>query len=214
MFEQAKAISLCVSNPVDSVGALLPNGNHETKHRQALPHGEVAGAIAKVQAAKLRPAVKLCFEFMVLTGCRINEARGAQWSEVDLEAKVWTAPAERMKMKKAHRVPLSGRAIAILAEARKLHDGATIFPARGGGLVADTMFRPGRLLKPLGVECDTHSFRSSLDCWATETGFDRPLVDRALAHAVADRVQAAYNRTDLLEQRRLMMQAWADYLAK
>ena len=109
-----------MDNPAgEALGAALPKQGGIQRHFKALPYGEVAGAIQTVQQSRAGVAVKLGFEFLVLTACRSGEMRGARWEEIDLEAGEWRIPPERMKHKREHRVPLSGRAREILAEARE-----------------------------------------------------------------------------------------------
>ena len=118
-----------------------------------------------------------------------------------------------MKMGEPHRVPLSNRAIAVLEQARKLNDGDNVF-ADAGKPVAENRFSKARLRGPLGIEATNHGFRSSFRDWGAEQGHSHELLERALAHKVRNATEKAYNRTDLLEQRRPLMQAWADYLAQ
>ena len=121
-------------NPAgDAIAAALPRNGNATRHHQALPHGEVSAALAKVRDSGSHAGVRLALEFMVLTATRSNEVRGATWDEFDHD--VWTIPASRMKAKREHRVPLSRRALEILEEARKRHDdGGIVFRgAKGGG---------------------------------------------------------------------------------
>ena len=111
---------------------MLGPQNEVVRHRQALPHCEVAAAIATMHASRTKPAVKLAFEFLVLTAARSGEVRGAVWSEIDTAGRVWTIPAERMKMKRGHRVPLGGGALALLDAARALGGGSVVFPREDG----------------------------------------------------------------------------------
>ena len=113
----AVAMEYRADNPCGRVGAVLGVQQDRVQHMQALPHGEVAAAIKTVQATGATPAVKLAFEFLVLTAARSGEVRGAVWTEIDLAAGVWTIPAARMKAKREHRVPLCGRAVEILEAA-------------------------------------------------------------------------------------------------
>ena len=108
-----------LDNPAgEAIGAALPKQNGIKTHHRALPHPEVADAIAAIQASDAYPATKLCFEFIVLTACRSGEVRHATWNEINLDTATWTIPPERMKAKREHRVPLSGRALEILLEAQ------------------------------------------------------------------------------------------------
>ena len=198
-------------NPAgDAIAAALPRNGNATRHHQALRHGEVSAALVKVRNSGSHAGVRLALEFMVLTATRSNEVRGATWDEFDHD--VWTIPASRMKAKRAHRVPLSRRALEILEEARKRHDGGGIVfrGAKGGGINA-SMF--SGLLRGLGIEGTPHGMRSSFRDWCSETGVAREVAEAALAHVVKNRVEAAYARSDLLERRREVVEAWADYLA-
>lgn len=139
------------------------------------------------------------------------------WDEVDLKAKLWTVPAERMKAKQIHRVPLSKQAIAILKHQIGQHD-TFVFPSiRDRTSLSDmaltTFLRRAEAVSDVeGRTATAHGFRSSFRDWCSEHGYARDLAERSLAHAVQNKVEAAYHRTDLLEQRRPLMQAWADYI--
>ena len=198
-------------NPAgDAIAAALPRNGNATRHHQALPHGEVSAALDKVRNSGSHAGVRLALEFMVLTATRSNEVRGATWDEIDHD--VWTIPANRMKAKREHRVPLSRRALEILEEARKLHDdGGIVFRGAKGGGINASMF--SGLLRHLGIEGTPHGMRSSFRDWCSETGVAREVAEAALAHVVKNRVEAAYARSDLLDRRREVMQAWAAYLA-
>lgn len=131
-----------------------------------------------------------------------------------MERAEWIIPAERMKMRKEHRVPLSDAALDVLAEARKLHDGDLIFPSpRKGGELAETNFR--NLLERMGLKGKTtiHGFRSSFRSWCAESNIDRELAEAALAHAVKG-VEGDYMRSDLFDARREVMRDWASYCIK
>jgi integrase len=162
-------------------------------------------------------STKLALEFLVLTAARSGEVRGATWGEVDLRAGVWTVPAARMKMKKAHRVPLSPRALALLAQAKALSDGAPtalVFPGTKAGRPLSDMTL-SKLTKELGFAVDVHGFRTSFRTWAQErTTFPREVAEAALAHLVRDAAERAYARSDLFEKRRKMMDGWAGFLAE
>ena len=212
VLEWAMAMEMRSDNPCDRVLPVLGPQNEVVQHRQALPHREVAAAIATVQASKAGAAVKLAFEFLVLTAARSGEVRGAVWDEMDTQARVWTIPAARMKMKRDHRVPLCGRAIEILDAARALGDGPLVFPA-GGGKLQDEK-RMLRVLQWHRVAAVPHGFRSSFRDWAAEqTDHPREVAKAALAHVVRNPVEAAYARSDLFERRRRLMGDWAAYLA-
>ncbi len=213
VLEWAVAMDWRTDNPCDRLLPVLGPQHDVVTHRKALPHGEVAAAIAKVRAAKPGKVDTLAFEFLVLTAARGGEVRGATWAEIDQGAGVWTIPASRTKTAREHRVPLSGRALEILDAARKLWNGESpiVFVNERGKPL--TRKRPGRLLLSCGVSAVPHGFRSSFRDWAAErTDHPREVVEAALAHVVQNKVEAAYLRTDLFERRRRLMEDWAGYL--
>ena len=120
VFIWAVAQELRPDNPADAVKAVLARQSNGSTPQRSLPYSDVAGAIAAVQGSNVAPVLKLAFEFLVLTAARAGEVRLATWNEIDLEAATWTVPASRMKAGWAHRVPLSGRAVETLTEARTL----------------------------------------------------------------------------------------------
>ena len=140
------------------------------------------------------------------------------WGEIDLKEKVWTIPASRMKAKVQHRVPLSTRAVAILKSQRALHpDADLVFPSPRGLVLSDmalTSFLRSHDAHSgdQGRVATAHGFRSSFRDWASENGYPRDLAERALAHTIANQAEAAYHRTDLLEQRRAMMEDWSQHV--
>ena len=198
-------------DPTVALDAALPRHRDQRQHRRALPYSEVAGALAAVQASQAWPATKLAFEFLVLTAARSGEVRLAQWNEVDFAAATWTIPAERMKAGRAHRVPLPTRALEILAAASELSDASgLVFPSPTGRVLSDATL--SKLLRENGVGAVPHGFRSSLRDWCSETGVPREVAEMCLAHTVRG-VEGAYARSDLLDQRREVIQRWAVYLA-
>ncbi|NML24416.1 tyrosine-type recombinase/integrase [Zoogloea dura] len=212
----------CQSNPVDVVGHLLaqqPGKAIRTQHHPAMPWRDIPDFIQKHLRPGNRPEVtRTLLEFIILTACRSGEARGMSWAEVDLRNKVWTISEERMKAKITHRVPLSPRAIAILEAQRDQHK-TLVFPSVRDRVELSDMAITS-LLRRLKAHSDTpgrvataHGFRSSFRDWCSEQGYSRDLAERSLAHTIKDKVEAAYHRTDLLEQRRELMNAWARYLS-
>ena len=212
-------------NPAgDAIAQALPRQPVVRRHMRALPHGEVGGAIQAVRASRASNAVKLAFEFLVLTAARSGEVRLATWNEIDVDAVVWTIPGTRMKGKRDHRVPLCQRAVAILDDARKLRDGrpdrpertfkgtGLVFPSSRGKPLSDMTL--SKLIKELGIPAVPHGFRSSFRDWAAErTNHPREVIEAALAHAVRNQTEAAYARSDLFERRRRLMDDWATYLS-
>ena len=204
-------------NPASASVLALPAVSARSRgkaHRKALPYGEVAACIAKVQASRAWASTKLALEFLVLTSARSGEVRGARWEEIDLDAKVWTVPAGRMKMGKAHAVPLSPRAVDILTEAQRLcDDSGLVFPSLRGKEVSDMTL--SKLIKELGFDADVHGFRTSFRTWVqeqTDTPFE--VAEAALAHLVGDSASRAYARSDVFQKRRKLMAHWSCYLSE
>jgi integrase len=183
-------------------------------HHAALPYAEVPAFVAKLRQETGVPA--RCLELIILTGVRLDEAREATWDEVDLDNRVWTIPAARMKKgNKDHRVPLSAAAIAVLKDMHAVRISDYVFPgAYDGKAIGKNM--PLRLLNNItGNGATVHGFRSSFRDWAAErTSFSREVAEMALAHAIPNAVEAAYRRGDLFEKRRRLMDAWADYCSR
>lgn len=202
-------------NPAgDAISAALPKNNGVKQHQRALPHGEVAAAIGAVLASNAYEASKLAFEFLVLTAARSGEVRLAKWDEIDLDARTWTVPAERMKAKREHRVPLSERCVEILEAAMQFEDtSGLVFPSVTGRALSDSTL--SKLLRENGIKAVPHGFRSSFRDWCGErSGVAREVAEAALAHTVRNNVEAAYARSDLLDKRRPLMDAWAHYLSE
>lgn len=202
-------------NPAESITMALPKTTSAKANRKALPYAEVSACLNAIRASAAALSTKLALELLVLTAARSGEIRGASWSEINMAGKVWEIPAERMKMKRGHRVPLCAAAIAILVRAKALDDGSgLVFPgSKTGRPLSDmTMLK---LVKELGFDVDVHGFRTSFRTWAQErTNFPREVAEAALAHAVGDAVEQAYARSDVFQKRRKMMDAWAAFLAE
>ena len=188
-------------------------GVSESRLFKALPHGKVAKALATVRGSTAGDGVRLSFEFIVLTAARSGEVRGALWEEIDEDAGVWRVPGSRTKTGRSHRVPLSRRALEVLDEARQALGGDPIFRAAWSRRrpLATGAWRA--LLRRLSIEATVHGFRSSFRDWCGETGVPREVAEACLAHAICNQVEAAYARSDLLERRREVMEAWAEYCA-
>ena len=202
-----------LDNPADAIAYALPRQSRRPVHQASLHYTEVADAVAAVRESTASKAARLALEFMVLTAARSGEVTGATWDEIDLEAATWTLPAERMKANRPHRVPLSDRALEVLAEARALGDErGLVFPGLKTGR---PMFRArfSRLLKELGIPAVPHGFRSSFRDWAAErTNAPHAVMEAALAHVNPNKAEAAYARSDLFDKRRELMDTWARHL--
>ena len=192
-------------------GALPPMPRVKDNHR-ALPYREISEAFKIVEESRASPAARLCLEFTMLTAARSGEARGAVWSEIDLGQAVWTVPATRMKGGLQHRVPLSKGALDVLTRARGLHDGSDLVfpsPRRSGQPLSDMTLT--KVLRDTGLAhlATVHGFRSTFRDWASEnTPASHAVMELSLAHRVGSAVEQAYARSDLLDQRRELMEAW------
>jgi integrase len=190
---------------------LLPASSkvRRVQHHTALPYAEIPPFMEQVRARDgITPRA---LEFTILTASRIGEALGARWGEVDLEARLWIIPPERMKSGKEHRVPMAPRVVAIVEEMAASRLSEFVFPGvKQGRPLSDMGART--LVPELHEGVTRHGFRSTFRDWAAETtGFPNHVVEMALAHAIGDAVEAAYRRGDLLEKRRALMQAWAAF---
>lgn len=202
-------------NPVEGIARVLPKHNGKTKdHFSALPYAQVPDFIQDLRAANTAMSIKLGFEFLILTASRTSEVILAKWLEIDLDAKTWIVPAERMKMKREHRVPLSARCIEILQAAKEIGCGAEyIFPGRSSNRPLSNMAFLKALKRMGRADITAHGFRSSFRDWAEEkTNTQRSVVEAALAHVVENKVEAAYLRTDLFEKRRRLMHSWMTFI--
>lgn len=155
--------------------------------------------------------------FVILTACRSGEARAMEWCEIDFKRQIWTIPPGRMKGGVRHRVPLSTQALELLEQMRGLHE-TLVFPSPRKQTVLSDMVLTSFLRKTKAIS-DTqgrfavaHGFRSSFRDWCSEQHYPHDLAERALAHTIRNKSEAAYHRTDLLNERRPMMQAWGDYV--
>ncbi len=204
-----------LDNPCDSITQALPKKDKNTvNHQKSLPYWHVSKAIVTIRNSKAELSTILALEFLILTATRSGEVRGGHWDEIDEKAKTWTIPANRMKAKKPHVVPLSNTAMEVIEQAKKLpgNDSNLIFPGTGKGkALSDATL--SKLLRELNIESVPHGFRSSFRVWAAEkTNIPREVCEFALAHVQKDKVEAAYMRSDLFEKRRLLMDQWSTYL--
>ena len=205
-------------NPAGEViGAALPAQPAFKAHFKALPYAEVSEALAVVDGSTAGPAAKLCFRFLTLTAARSGEARGTRWEDIDLEAKTWTIPADRMKSGREHRVPLADAALDVLRQARVLvDDSGLVFPSptHQGKALSDMTLT--KVLRSTGLadRATVHGFRSSFRDWTLEqTDTPWAVAEAALAHVVGNSTEAAYARSDLFDKRRELLQAWSAYVS-
>ena len=217
-------------NPADwkTLKHVLPSKNkiHEEENHPALPYAEIGSFM--IELRKREGLVARALEFAVLTAARSKEVRGATWDEIDFAARVWTIPAARMKKKREHSVPLPDAAVKLLEDLPRREGDNHIFPAARAVMLPDTAFLKllGRMheerKKVVGAGwtdpklnnrvVTSHGFRSAFRDWAGETtSYPREVIEHALAHSLADKAEAAYQRGTLFEKRKGLMSDWARY---
>jgi integrase len=180
-----------------------------TQNLAALPFGELPALMQEL--AQLPGIAARALQFLILTASRTGETRFARWSEIDHAERVWLVPGERMKGGKEHKVPLSDRALAILAELPRDAEADAVFPGRSAGGVMNQDAMADTLAKLRG-RVTVHGFRSAFKDWANATtSHDNYVVEKALAHAIPNAVEAAYRRNEMVEKRRRLMNDWAAY---
>ena len=200
----------------DAVDGALPSLPGVTTHFRALPYPEVGTALGVIEASRASVSSKACLQFVVLTACRSGEARGATWTEVDMEAHEWRIPASRMKGGAEHRVPLSGAALHVLESVRPLRSQADLVfpsPSRPSRTLSDMTLT--KLLRDTGLadRATVHGFRTAFRTWASErTRVPHAVCEMALAHRVGSDVERSYARSDLFDKRRGLMDQWATYV--
>jgi integrase len=196
------------------LGQLLPKASKvkRVEHFSALPFGRVAEFVNHLH--NKQTTASLALEFLILTAARTGEVIGARWDELDLANALWIIPAKRMKAKREHRVPLSGRCLQILAklsENKNVHGWIFPSPSDARRSLSNGAFL--QLIKNMNdgayAEYTPHGFRSAFRDWAAETtNYPPEVVEMALAHTIRNQVEAAYRRGDLLEKRRQLMEEW------
>ena len=186
---------------------LLPKRKPQVSHFAAMAYTALPAFMAELRARPDMTARAL--ELAILTAARPGEVLGMKWSEIDLGAGLWTVPGERMKSGRPHRVPLSGRAVELLASLPR--EGELVFLGRRTGRRPHAMALV-LLLQRMGHSVTAHGFRASFKTWASErTNYPRELIEAALAHVIGDAAEQAYSRGDMLAKRRQLMEAWTDY---
>lgn len=187
-----------------------PNALDRTTHHPSMPWKDVPAFMKTLRSVDTIGARAL--EFTILTAARTGEVRHAEWSEIDLDNKVWIVPPGRMKGAKEHRKPLTDRLITIVTEMRTKRLNHLVFPGMRAKRPLSENTLSGILADNGGAAFTTHGFRSSFRDWVTEaTAHDGDLAEMALAHKVGDAVARAYARSDALEKRRLLMNDWEKY---
>jgi integrase len=179
------------------------------EHHAAMPYAEVPAFMAELATHKSVAAVAL--RFLILTAARTGEVNGARWSEIDFETATWTVPAERMKARKEHKVPLSEQALELLRSVYAEAGNDYVFiGARAGAALSETAM--ATMLRRMGSKITVHGFRASFRSWAAErTAYPREVAEMALAHSIGDAVERAYQRSSLFDHRRRLMAEWSSY---
>lgn len=188
-----------------------PKKIKRTAHYKAIPVAEIGAFMVRLREQTGTGAKAL--ELAILTAARSGEVRGAKWSEFDLDVGLWICPAERMKAHKEHRVPLSTAAIELLKAIPRQAESDLVFPSRTNGLISDMTLIT--VLRRMEVDAVVHGFRSTFRDWVAErTIYPGDMAEMALAHAIGNKVEAAYRRGDQLEKRRRMMEEWCAFLSR
>ncbi len=190
---------------------LLPRQKRTATPFPAMPAEDVPALLHRLDGVP-GPAARAC-ELLILTATRSNEVCGARWEEFDLEARIWMIPAHRMKTRRGHRVPLTEAMLEVLKQVRGIHREFVFLNSRRTGPLPSNALR--RVLNAVGADdCVPHGFRSTFRTWAAEqTNYSREVCEMALAHSLESKVEAAYNRGDLLEKRRALMEDWSTFLS-
>lgn len=201
-----------LDDPADiAIVQALPRQSKKIMHRKSISYNEVANFLEIIKGSSAGHSTKLGLEFLILTATRSGEVRKASWNEID--GSVWTIPAERMKAGVTHRIPLPARCIEILDLARQISKGSKyIFEGtQANKPLSENTFN--KLIKELNLDVHVHGFRTSFRTWTQEkTNYPREIAETALAHSLNDKSEAAYARSDLLQKRAEMMEAWAQFI--
>ncbi|OEJ71773.1 integrase [Klebsiella pneumoniae] len=210
IFDHAADHGLVDANPVPPRRILA---KRSSTHHRPLPFGQLSQFIADIQASTAEPATKTALLLTLLTACRKQEATGARWAEFDLEAALWTIPAERMKARREHSIPLPRQAVKLLQELRDTATSDAVFPSRSkaGGTMSERTLNA--LLERTGYAgVSVHGFRSLFSTYWNEQGANPDIIERCLAHVHQNAVRRAYNHAQHIAERRDLLQRWADLL--
>ena len=212
IFEYAVVHGLADLNPIPGLKGLLRIPASQSK--AVMTSAQIREFYRKLRAYRGYPETAICLRLIALTACRPGEAADAEWSEFDFEARLWRRPAEKMKARRDHVCPLSEPVVCLLDELRPITgNGRYLFPHRSG----EGFTTPNRLTYAmrdmnLGPQTTPHCWRTTFSTWANEQGFRPDAIERQLAHVESNKVRATYNKALLVDERRKIMDAWADYL--
>ena len=189
---------------------------------RALPYHKCRDALESIEATQAALASKMCLRLIILTACRYGEARHATWNEIDMDTATWMIPASRMKARREHKIALSSEALRVLQAAQEISDGSGLIspsPLKQGKPISEytltKVLKSAQLAEGITLHSKTtvHGFRTTFRVWAEEqSSASHAAKELSLAHAVGSAVEQAYLRSDLLDQRRALMQEWADFL--
>lgn len=195
-----------------NLDAVLPKPSkvNQREHFEAVPIDDMPAFLLRV--GEIAGVSARALEFAILTASRTGSVRTATWDQIDVQGKVWNVPAENMKSKRPHRVPLSPRAIELLQALPTFEDVDLVFPGRNGGVLSDMSLT--QTMRRMGLSAVPHGFRSTFSDWCAErTATPAEVREMALAHAIGDQTEAAYRRGDLFDKRRALMDQWAEFLS-
>ncbi len=204
-------------NPAgECLAAILPRNGHKEKAHKAANYNDMPEIIRAVQDCQTNETGKLAWLFMAHTATRLNEATGAEWAEIDLEAKSWTIPASRMKGGKEHTVPLSAEALEIIEQTRQTGGKTHLFPSphgtKGEKPISREALNTVREAADIKDRMSNHGCRSAFSTWAYDAGYQTDAIEKCLAHAVGGKIERAYNRSQMLERRREIMEAYSRFI--
>ena len=211
-FDNAISRELIDADPWERAKKGLGRLKDKGKNHESLAHSEVGAAIQTIRETSAGPSTKLALEYLVLTAARSGEVRAAHWREIDWEKRTWTLTAARTKSERAHRIPLSGAAMAVLENARQMNGGdGLIFPSDKGKVLSVSTL--SKLVRENGIRAVPHGFRTSFRTWAAEcSDVPREIAEFALGHVEGSSAELAYRRTDYFEKRRELMEQWGTYV--
>lgn len=218
IFDYAVMLEVVETNPAYSLRKYIPA--KQTDHRPALPREELTEFFRRLILAEIEPQNRIALILNMLTFLRSTELRGGQWNEIDFDAAIWTVPARRMKHEKTapkppHAVPLADWTLELLAELKELTGNTSfLFPSRTktDGFISDATI--SRIIERMGYKgrVTPHGFRSLASSVLNEQGFNPDAIERQLAHIENNKIRAAYNRADYLNERKEFMQWYSDFL--
>lgn len=212
VLKYCKAQKWCADDPADrDIIEALPKQARKSIHMKSMDYREVASFLKEMRNSSAGMTTKLALEFTILNASRSGEVRYAKWDEID--EKIWTIPAERMKANIAHRIPLTERCLEILEKAKSISLGSDyiFYGYKKDKPLSENTFN--KLIKELGFDIHTHGFRTSFKTWTQEqTNYPREVAEKQLAHSLSNKAEAAYARSELIEKRQAMLEAWNSYL--